>query len=151
MKRLRMLAVASAGGHWVQLRRLAPLLGEHDTCYVTTLAGVALPADERPPIIIPDASRNAPVRLILVWLRLLLVIIRFRPDVIVTTGAAPGLMALQIGKLLRAHTIWIDSIANSEELSMSGQIAGRFADLWVTQWPHLAETQPSLQYLGAVL
>jgi len=147
-----MIAVASAGGHWVQLRRLDPLFLEHDTYYVTTLEGAAKPDDGRAPMIIPDASRSEPLKLLLLWFRMLLLLVRLRPDVIVTTGAAPGLIAIQIGKiLLRSHTIWIDSIANSETLSMSGKMASRFADLWVTQWPHLAETQPNLRYFGAVL
>jgi len=53
-------------------------------------------------------------------------------------------------KLLRMKTIWVDSIANADELSMSGQKAGGCADLWLTQWHHLAaEGGPS--YLGSVL
>jgi hypothetical protein len=147
-----MLAIASAGGHWVQLRRLDPLFAEHDTYYVTTLDGAAQPTDGRPPMIIPDASRNEPLKLVLLWFRLFVLLFRVRPDVIITTGAAPGLIAIQIGKLLfRSHTIWIDSIANSETLSMSGKMASRFADLWVTQWHHLAGTEPNLRYFGAVL
>jgi hypothetical protein len=35
----RVLAVASAGGHWVQLQRLAPALLAHDVAFVTTDAG----------------------------------------------------------------------------------------------------------------
>ena len=41
-------------------------------------------------------------------------LLRHRPDVIVTTGAAPGYFALRFGKLLGARTIWIDSMANAE-------------------------------------
>jgi hypothetical protein len=41
--------------------------------------------------------------------------------------------------MMGARTIWLDSIANVDELSLSGQMAGRFADLWLTQWPHLTE------------
>ncbi len=32
----RILAVASSGGHWVQLRRLRPAFVGHDVAYVTT-------------------------------------------------------------------------------------------------------------------
>ena len=78
-----------------------------------------------------------------------------RPDVIVSTGAAPGYLALKVGKLLRAKTIWIDSIANVDELSLSGKMAGHCADLWLTQWPHLASAEKSESkypsYSGAVL
>ena len=62
------------------------------------------------------------------------------PDVIVSTGAAPGYIALRLGRLLGSRTIWLDSIANVERLSMSGEIVGRHADLWLTQWPQLSRT-----------
>lgn len=61
-----------------------------------------------------------------------------RPDVIISTGAAPGYFAVRIGKILRIRTVWLDSVANAEELSLSGQKAGACVDLWLTQWPHLA-------------
>ena len=49
-----------------------------------------------------------------------------------------------------ARTIWLDSIANVEELSMSGSWIGRSADLWLTQWPHLARPEGP-HYAGSVL
>jgi hypothetical protein len=49
-----------------------------------------------------------------------------------------------------SKTIWIDSIANVESMSMTGQKVGRFADMWLTQWPHLARPEGPF-YVGAVL
>jgi hypothetical protein len=73
-----------------------------------------------------------------------------RPDVIVTTGAAPGYFAVRFGRLLGTRTVWVDSIANAEELSMSGRMAGKHASLWLTQWPHLAQGGGP-EYRGSVL
>lgn len=77
--------------------------------------------------------------------------LRFRPDTVVTTGAAPGLIAIFLGKLLGATTIWIDSMANCDEMSLSGRLAERYCDLWLTQWPHLLRNDSKLKYFGAVL
>jgi hypothetical protein len=76
---------------------------------------------------------------------------KVRPHVVVTTGAAPGLVAIGVGKLFGAKTVWIDSLANSEVLSLSGRIAEKYADLWLTQWPHLDDSLPRLKYMGSVL
>lgn len=73
-----------------------------------------------------------------------------RPDIIISTGAAPGYLALRLGRIMGARTIWLDSIANVEHLSMSGFRIGRSADLWLTQWPHLARPEGP-HYEGAVL
>lgn len=84
------------------------------------------------------------------FVQVALKVLRFRPDVVVTTGAAPGFAALLFGKMIGAKTIWIDSIANSEEMSSSGKHAGRIADLWLTQWEHLVTPQGP-QFMGSVL
>ncbi|HVH03936.1 MAG TPA: hypothetical protein VM891_13525 [Amaricoccus sp.] len=70
---------------------------------------------------------------------------------VVTTGAAPGLVALALAKrLCGSRTVWIDSIANVEELSTSGTHARRVADVWLTQWEHLARPEGP-HFWGAVL
>ncbi len=68
----------------------------------------------------------------------------------ISTGALPGYMALRLGKLLGANTIWVDSIANVEELSESGRRIGNHADLWLTQWQHLAKPEGP-EFRGSVI
>lgn len=146
----KVLAVASAGGHWVQLMRLQPLLDEFETVYVSTdsfLADEVAPARFHQ---VPDGSRWNKLRLLSIAWKLFRILRRERPQVVLSTGAAPGFLALRIGKWLGMRTAWIDSIANSEELSLCGHRIGRHADLWLTQWPHLARPDGP-DYRGAVL
>jgi UDP-N-acetylglucosamine:LPS N-acetylglucosamine transferase len=82
--------------------------------------------------------------------QVLWVLIKERPDVVISTGAAPGLIALRLGKWMGARTVWLDSIANVEALSMSGRKALPFADLTLSQWPDVAARE-GCQYKGAVL
>jgi UDP-N-acetylglucosamine:LPS N-acetylglucosamine transferase len=70
--------------------------------------------------------------------QVLRVLVRERPELVISTGAAPGCLAIALGRLLGARTIWLDSIANVERLSVSGRLVRPFCDLWLTQWPHLA-------------
>ena len=48
------------------------------------------------------------------------------------------------------RTLFLDSIANAEELSLSANLAKRHCDLVLTQWPHLAE-QDGPRYRGSVV
>lgn len=155
----KVLAVASGGGHWVQLNRVAPAWDGCDVHYLTTsadlAAGVRAHAAERgqpePQFhLCTDANRWQKFRLLRQMLEIAAVVLKVRPDVIVTTGAAPGYFALRIGKLLGARTCWLDSIANAQILSLSGIKAGPYADLYLTQWPDLAEPD-GVQFAGAVL
>ena len=77
-------------------------------------------------------------------------VFRERPDVVITTGAAPGYFGVRFGKWLGARVVWVDSVANAEELSLSGEKAGTFVDLWLTQWAHLAR-EGGPECLGSVL
>lgn len=146
----RVLVVSSGGGHWVQLKRVLPAF---EGC---PLIVATVPREEQDPIDclrqvdIPDATRWDRWRLVRLALRLLWLTLRERPDVVVTTGAAPGYFALRFGKWIGAKTIWIDSIANLERMSLSGERVQRYADLWLTQWAHLAKPNGPT-FLGAVL
>ncbi|MCZ7619763.1 MAG: UDP-N-acetylglucosamine transferase subunit ALG14 [Myxococcota bacterium] len=147
-RRLRVLAVSSGGGHWVQLCRcLAAFEGCEVTC-VTVRRAYA--SDVTFPLhVVRDATRWSPFGVGLLGLQMLWILLRERPGIVFTTGAAPGLVALVLGRLVGARTIWLDSVANAEEVSMSGRLARRWADLWLTQWPALAGPDGP-EYAGAV-
>lgn len=147
--RRRILAVASGGGHWVQLQRLRPAFAGHDVAYLTTERGYREDVAPARFYAIADGNRSRPLALARGTLQLAWVLVRERPDVVVSTGAAPGYMAIRLAKLLGAQTLWIDSVANVEELSMSGRMASTKADLCLTQWEHLADG--AVRYEGAVL
>lgn len=147
----RVMLVASGGGHWAQLSLMSEAFSDCDTLYVTTFKGSTAPTGNRRVKVVADCSQKQPVRLVGTICQILALVIWFRPAIVVSTGAAPGLLALRIGKILGAKAIWIDSMANSEKLSLSGRLAERHADLWLTQWPHLAEKHPGLEYAGSVL
>jgi UDP-N-acetylglucosamine:LPS N-acetylglucosamine transferase len=146
---VRVLAVASAGGHWVQLQRLSPAFAGARLTWLSTQDDLARDLGA-PFYVVTDANLWQKLALVRMFAEVLWVLLRVRPDVVVTTGAAPGFAALVWGRLLGAHTIWIDSIANSETLSTSGAKVGRFAHVWLTQWEHLAHPGGP-EYWGAVL
>lgn len=147
----KVLVATSAGGHWVQMRRLLPALAGCELVF----AGVAdrLDADlpPAPYTMLRNVSRSDPLGFLVIAWQLARLVRRERPDIVVTTGAAPGLMALAAGKLLAGcRTVWIDSIANSERMSLSGRLARPVADVRLVQWPHLARPGGP-DHWGAVL
>jgi hypothetical protein len=158
-RRPRVMAVASAGGHWVQLLRLQPAWDGCDVTYVTTspafrdtvTAAAQARGQARPGYrTVREANRWQKLRLVQQVLGVAWAVFRVRPDVIITTGASPGYFAIRAGKLAGARTVWIDSIANADELSLSGRRVGPHADLWLTQWAGLAKPEGPV-FAGAVL
>lgn len=145
----KVLAISSIGGHWVQLLRLTPAFKDVELVFVTTRESFKSMVPNYRFFSIPDGNRNDLKGLFASLIMIHRIICEEKPDVIITTGAAPGLLAIIIGKLKGIKTIWVDSIANCEELSLSGRIASKFADKVYTQWEHLKTDK--INYEGNVL
>ncbi len=148
--RKKVLAVASGGGHWIQLLRLAPAFADSDVVFVGVSDSYRSQVAKYGFYSVNDATRWNKFGLIKLALKLAWINWKERPDIVVSTGAAPGYLAIRLGKLFGAKTIWLDSIANVESLSMSGGMVGRHADLWLTQWPAL-ERPEGPYFRGSVL
>jgi len=147
----KILAIASGGGHWVQMRRLRPAFEGLAVTFVSVKSEYAEDFPSYNFLTVRDVNRWDRFGFIVLTMQLLRILWRERPDIVLTTGAAPGLLAIILAKLtLRSRTIWIDSIANCQQMSGSGRVARHFADVRLTQWPHLKQ-QDGPDYWGAVL
>ena len=134
----KILAIASGGGHWVQLLRLMPAFKDHDVSFVSTNQVYEKMVHPHAFYTVKNSSRRSMLSVFRSSQAVLSIIMKVRPNIIITTGAAPGLMFILAGKLIGAKTIWVDSIANVEELSLSGRLAVKIADRIYTQWPELS-------------
>ena len=148
--RRRVLAVASGGGHWQQMMLMRPAFDGHEVTYVTTMEGLPEQFGATPAHIVPDCNRHEWLSTLRCMVALSSLILRKRPHVVMSTGALPGVIALTLGKLVRARTIWVDSMANAERMSSSGKMARHVADLWLSQWEHVAE-ETGAGYAGSVI
>ncbi len=159
----RVLAVSSSGGHWVQLLRLSSAWTNCDTAYVTTESSYRskiyqeFGTTQSEPSNVPrfysvrPASGWNKIKLLQQLCQVFLILIKERPDIVISTGATVGFFALVIAKALGGKTIWVDSIANAQKISRSGELVSRWADLYLTQWEHLEGTKKGLRFLGSVL
>ncbi|NBB63334.1 glucuronosyltransferase [Pseudomonas sp. ODNR1LW] len=125
-------------------------MGQCDLVFATTGVGLAERSNISNAYLITDCNRDHPLDNLRCVIDLFKVFLKERPSFVISTGAAPGLLGILVGKTMGVKSIWIDSIANSERLSLSGRLAGRVADLWITQWPHLA-TANGPKFYGSVL
>lgn len=148
--RRKILAIASGGGHWEQMMLLRDAFAGHDVYYATTLAGLPVRNGIVSASVVSDCNRDEPLKMLRCAWDMFRLILREKPDVVISTGALPGLIGIALGHFMRRKTIWVDSIANVEELSMGGRYARWFADLRLTQWEHLA-IPGGAEYVGALL
>jgi UDP-N-acetylglucosamine:LPS N-acetylglucosamine transferase len=155
----RVLAISSGGGHWTQLLRLREAWDGCHVTYAATQAGFQSVVEEdaarrgqpKPGFAtFTDANRWQKAKLLKALCQIAWIVAKTRPTTVITTGAAPGYFAIRLGKLIGAKTVWLDSFANAEELSMGGTKAGPHATLWLTQWQSIAR-EDGPDYKGSVL
>lgn len=101
--------------------------------------------------IVGECNRQHPLKTLGVMFKCLKIVWKERPNVILSTGAAAGFLMCFWGKLFGAKTIWVDSIANAEKLSMSGRMIRPFADLILSQWPEVAAKYTNVEYAGELI
>lgn len=148
----KVLAIASPGGHWIQLNKLCnPMEDRFNVVYVTPSAQYASNKNTvRKVLNITDASATSKSKLIPLAFQLLWIFIKERPTAIISTGAAPGAIAVLLAKFLPIKTIWVDSIANTAEISRSGRMVKKHADVVITQWESLSDGK-NIIYQGSIL
>jgi len=88
--------------------------------------------------------------LVICTLEIARLIATVRPRVIVSTGAAPGLIAILLGRLVGAKAVWVDIFGLVERMTLSGRLVKPFADVHLVQWPHLAKPDGP-HYRGSLL
>jgi len=152
---VRLCAGASAGGHMNQLLLLLERADQwplQPAFYVTTLPTSAKALEKRgQTYVIGECNRHKPLEAVKVIIRSFRIIRKEKPDVILTTGSMPIAMFCLVGKLFGAKVIWIDSVANTRRLSMSGRLIRPFANLIFSQWPEVSAKYHKVIYAGEII
>ncbi len=145
------MVACSGGGHWVQMRRILPAFAGMEVCFIGVEAAPDADLGDVRYYPVANVTRRNPGAIPGILRAIAKAIRTEKPDLVITTGAAPGLLAITMAKLLRqGRTMWIDSVANTEKLSLSGRMARPVADAWLVQWEHLSRPKGP-HYWGAVL
>jgi UDP-N-acetylglucosamine:LPS N-acetylglucosamine transferase len=104
-----------------------------------------------PTYIVGECDRNKPLQILITAWKSLLLVLKEKPDVVITTGSLPIAIVCLFAKIFGAKIVWIDSIAQLDDLSLSGRLVAKYADLLITQWPEVAAQHTKAVYVGELL
>jgi beta-1,4-N-acetylglucosaminyltransferase len=149
---LRICLAASAGGHLSQLLKLKNSWKGYDVFWITTTDVVTEKLCESGKVYaVGESNREHLIKVIKALICCTKIVFKERPDLVISTGASVGCMTCFLGKLLGAKVVWIDSITNVEQISLSGKMVRYIANLFLVQWPELAEQYSNVEYVGAAI
>lgn len=147
--RRKVLLVCSAGGHLSQLMELRPWWQHHDRQWVT----FDLP-DARSKLgdeyLIPahhPTTRNAR-NAVRNWFLARKVLADYRPDVIVSTGAAVAFPFFLQARLLSIPTVYVEVYDRVDSRTLTGRLCHPIASRFCAQWPEQQALYPNSTLIG---
>lgn len=158
---LKLLVVLGDGGHTTETCRLVDLLGPgYAYTYVVAdsdhLSARRIPFPGpihrlRRPRAKDDMLLIAIFKTALSMLNALRVCLAVRPDAVLGTGPALMVPIAVAAKLSGSKVIFVETGSRVTQLSWTGKIMLRFADLFFVQWEPLRERYPQAIFAGRLL
>jgi UDP-N-acetylglucosamine:LPS N-acetylglucosamine transferase len=147
---MKIALVCSAGGHLTELKFLSEAFADHETFFVTYDGFRARDLEARTYLVEPIDTN--PLRMARAFVRIGRLLLRERPDAIVSTGSEIAIPAFFWAELLGIETIYVESWCRIRALSTTGKVVYYLSDLFLVQWPDLAEKAGDrARYEGAVI
>lgn len=150
MKELKICIAASSGGHLKQALRLEDIWLGQNYFFITERKcnGLDLAKYERTYFITP--ARRKVHRLIFSFLQTLRIFLIERPSVIISTGAEIGFPPMVLGLIFFKKTIYVETFARVDDLSLTGKLLYPFVKNFYVQWEPITKKYPKAKYLGAL-
>jgi UDP-N-acetylglucosamine:LPS N-acetylglucosamine transferase len=145
------LLVCSTGGHLLQLTALRGAWSETKRVWVTFDKSDArsLLADEQ--VVFAYGPTNRSLLNLFRNLGLAFRLLRrFRPRVIVTTGAGVAVPFCWLGRMRGARVVYVESLSRITSPSLSYRLIAPVATRLYCQWPEFADAMPRARYVGSV-
>lgn len=145
---MKLCLVCSHGGHLTEILQLMDAFEGHDVFFVT-YDGPG--TRELKNAYLFDNFGEKPLKLLSSLPRILRILIKERPDVIVSTGAEIAIPVFYIAKLFKIKTIFIESWCRVIEPSITGKVVYPIADVFLVQWRQLLKRYGNkAEYKGGV-
>lgn len=150
---VKVLFAASSGGHYEQLMMLKPLMQKYDSVLVTEKTDYASGNGQMKTYYMRQINRKELLfipKFIANTFRALRVIIKEKPDVMITTGVLAIVPLALLMKLFRKKLIYIESFAKITSKTLTGKMLYKRADRFYVQWEKMLELYPKAIFLGGI-
>ena len=150
---MKIVFAASSGGHYEQLLMLKPLMEKYDSVLVTEKTDYSAgdtgiktyymhQINRKELLFLPKLIANS-------W-RSLVLIIKERPKVMITTGVLAVIPLALLIKMFGGKLIYIESFAKVCSKNLTGNLVYRFADQFYVQWEEMLKLYPKAIYKGGI-
>jgi beta-1,4-N-acetylglucosaminyltransferase len=147
---MKIALVCSHGGHLTEMLQIIEAVQDHKFFFITYKS----PRTEKlkyEKYLIRNIGIN-PLFMLIESFNILKILLKEKPNTIMSTGSEIAIPVLYLGKILGKKTIYIESWCRITTSSGTGRIVYPISDIFLVQWPELLELYgPKAQYKGAVI
>ncbi|WP_121610649.1 PssD/Cps14F family polysaccharide biosynthesis glycosyltransferase [Mesobacillus foraminis] len=149
---MKIALVGSSGGHLIQLYHLKEWWEKHERFWVTfdKEDSKSLLKDERKFWCYSPTNRNIK-NLIRNTFLSLKILWKERPDIIISTGAAPAIPFFYLGKLFRCKLVYIEVFDRIDAPTITGKVVYPICDEFILQWEEQKKFYPKGVVYGGIL
>ena len=148
---MKVCLVCSSGGHLTHLYMLKPFWGTKDRFWVTFSKEDAqsLLKDEKiyPCYYPTNRSLKALIKnSVIAWN----VLLKERPDLIISSGAAVAVPFFYLGKCFGAKTIYVEVFDRINKPTITGKLVYPISDKFIVEWEEMKKVYPKAINLGSI-
>ena len=148
---MKVCLVCSSGGHLTHLYMLKPFWGTKDRFWVTfnkEYAQSLLKDEKIYPCYYPtNRSLKALIKnSVIAWN----VLLKERPDLIISSGAAVAVPFFYLGKCFGAKTIYVEVFDRINKPTITGKLVYPISDKFIVEWEEMKKVYPKAINLGSI-
>lgn len=149
---MKICIACSAGGHLIESFKILPVIKKYDFFYFTFFVEHLKKTLRKYKVYFTINPKRNPIKFLKVIFDSIKVLIKERPNVIISTGAGVTVPICLIGKLIfKTRIIYIECSAQVYKPSYTGRILYWFSDLFFVQWSYLTKVYGKKAIYGGLL
>lgn len=150
-KKLKVCFVGSSGGHLTHLYMLRPFWKDKEHFWVTFNKEDANSILKNEKIYYCYYPTNRSLKALLINTKLAIkVLIKEKPNLIISSGAAVAVPFFYIGKLFGAKLIYIEVFDRIDKPTITGKIVYPIVDSFIVEWEEMKKVYPKAINLGSI-
>lgn len=148
----KIVFISSTGGHFNQLMQLKPLFGSYESLIITEESPINEKIKTEVPMALLKYGTRKQNNYVFILLgntvRSFILFLKFRPDIVITTGTHTAVPLAFIAKCFGRKLIYIESFAKRNSANLAGKLLRPFADKIVVQWEPMLDVYPEAENWG---
>ena len=151
-KQKKICLISSSGGHFEQLKMLKELSRKYEVFIVTEKTKYNKDDKNINSFLIQVNRKEVLflVKMIINAIKSLKIIIREKPDVIISTGVLATIPMCILGKKFHKKLIYIESFAKITSPTKTGKLLYKYADRFYVQWEEMLKYYPNAICMGGI-